>query len=757
MQGNKSTPVQYLKRVGPKRAEALATAGLLTAADLLNYVPYAYIDRSSVSSLADLSRQLRKNDDLFDLHNENDIDIRSECTVVAHILSVQERHYGASGSKSMLIAKAGDESGGVADLVFFNNLGYYKAILKQGALFAISGLPEFDTKWKKLSFQHPELLPIDEEEENDLRNGVILPKYRLNQAMKSAHIGLKAMRSIMASAMEAELPFIHEVLPAYLLEKHKLTDRRKAFADLHAPQHQQAIIHARRRMKFEELFFFELLLAFRNNGLKHRESAPVIAAKSALCRQLLESLSFELTNAQKKAIWEIALDMESGKPMNRLLQGDVGSGKTIVSFFSMLMAVDSGYQTLIMAPTEILAEQHYHSAKKLLDPLGIEVVQLVGGQKVKTRREINEKISSGKAQIIVGTHALFGTNSIEQHSGTHYHKLGLIIVDEQHRFGVLQRAKLRQLATQSLGNMQETNQAIAPHILVMSATPIPRTLSMTVYGDLDVSVINEMPRGRKPIYTKIVFESQLPDIYQAIRAEIAKGHQAYIVYPLVEKSEKIEAKSAVEHFEMLSTEIFPDLKLGLLHGQMFWYEKEDTMKAFKAGEFHILVATTVVEVGIDIPNATLMLIENAERFGLAQLHQLRGRVGRGGVQSYCYLATKDHFKFQLSGIKAEQAAQARKATALRLKTMEQTTDGFKVAEADLALRGPGDVLGIRQSGMPEFRFTDLIEDGPVISLARNEAFSLIENDPHLRKPANSAVRQEFLRLYGNNNSFLDIA
>jgi len=428
--------------------------------------------------------------------------------------------------------------------------------------------------------------------------------------------------------------------------------------------------------------------------------------------------------------------------MNRLLQGDVGSGKTIVAVLAIVYAVDNGFQAAIMAPTEILAEQHFHTFQRYLEPLGITVVQLVGGQKQKLRRELLEQIASGKASVIVGTHALF-QQTVE------YHRLGLIVIDEQHRFGVMQRAALRERAMQSY---QEA--AVAPHILVMSATPIPRTLAMTLYGDLDVSIIDEMPKGRKPVATKVVFESDLPALYQFVREQVRQGYQAYFVYPLVEQSEKLQLKSAVEHYEYLQQKIFPDLRIGLLHGQMFWYEKEDVMRAFKNREYDILVATTVIEVGIDVPQATIMVIENAERFGLAQLHQLRGRVGRGAAQSYCFLVTKDHFRYHLA---ARNATAERNATVVRLRTMERTTNGFEIAEVDLQLRGPGDLLGTRQSGLPEFRFVDLVRDGDIISAARREAFAIVERDPQLRTPPYRSLREELLARFQEEMMLLDVA
>lgn len=756
MSESKPLPLQYMKGVGPKRAEALASAGLLTAADMLRYYPRSYIDRNTVVTLATLAMKARKAN-LFsgemDVSRAEEINVKTEITVVARITKVRENTYGG-GSRSMLIATLGDESGGSAEMIFFQMVNYFRVALREGALVVVSGTPEYDDKYKKVSFHHPDVLKIDEEDEQLYKQGKILPKYRITQAMKNVHLSMRQIRSIVEDVIEAELPKLQETIPESILHKLGLPPITNTARDLHFPETTMAVEMARKRMKFEELFFFEMMLALRKRGVKVMERGLVINPKSERARALLDKLPFDLTSAQKRVIREVAEDFQSGRPMNRLLQGDVGSGKTLVALFSMLMAIDAGYQTLLMAPTEILAEQHYHTLSHFLEGMGIEIVQLIGGQKAKMRREIKEKIASGEAKIIIGTHALFSGNATDETRTVDYHKVGLVVVDEQHRFGVMQRAKLREMGTRS-HSVEGTELPVSPHVLVMSATPIPRTLSMTLYGDLDVSVIDTMPVGRKPIITKVVFENKLHETYQFIRKEIELGRQAYVVYPLVEKSEKLELKSAVEHFEYLQTEVFPEYKLGLLHGQMFWYEKDDAMKAFKNKEFDILVATTVVEVGIDVPNSSVMLIENAERFGLAQLHQLRGRVGRGAEQSYCFLATKDHFRFLL-GKKDAELSERLKAV-VRLKTMEETTDGFKIAEVDMKLRGPGDVMGTRQSGVPDFEFTDLVSDLEIIALAKREAFALIEQDPHLRRPEHQATRKEFLRQYAGEKGFFDVA
>lgn len=745
------TPIQFLKGVGPKRAEAFHALGIHTTMDLLRYIPRAYLDRSTIFSLSDLAERCRKQS-LFSPEADEaltDVNFRNEATVIVRIKSIHRREF-ANGRK-MLIATIRDDSAQTAELVFFQQIQYYERLLKEEQLYVVSGSPEFEERYRKLQFHHPTIEKVNEEDEELFIKGVILPQYPMTKELKNAGIWMALIRRLALTALETEQDKIQEIFPADILARYKLPESKRAFHSLHAPSNLNEIAEAKKRMKFEELFFFEMVLALRKRGTKVREHGVLINPKSAKARHLLDTLPFELTNAQKRVLNEIADDFRSGKPMNRLLQGDVGSGKTIVSVFAMLMAIESGYQTLIMAPTEILAEQHYRGITALLEGMDIKVVQLVGGQKKRVRNTVNDEIASGKANIIVGTHALFGGMRSKSETTIEYNRVGLMVIDEQHRFGVEQRAKLRTLAM----NSHKTDEPPVPHILVMSATPIPRTLSMTLYGDLDVSIINEMPKNRKPIKTKVVFESDLHRYFEFIRQEVKKGRQAYIVYPLVEQSEKLELKSAVEHYEHLCSEIFKDMKVGLLHGQMLWYEKDDTMKAFKNKEYDILVATTVVEVGIDIPNATVMLIENAERFGLSQLHQLRGRVGRGAEQSYCFLATKDHFRYHI-GKKPEELSAAR-ATVVRLKTMEETTDGFVIAETDLKLRGPGDILGTRQSGLPDFRYTDLISDGDIISIARKEAFALIEQDPHLRNPIHRELRSAFLIEYSAGHGFFDVA
>ena len=735
-------PLQYIKGVGPRRAAVLANEGIRTLEDLALYVPKSYVERSAAGSIYSLLQHAKAPSHQLNSGHQvpKTTKVFAETTLVVHVVSVNERVVGRA--KKMISVLVADGSGAKAKLIFWNYLDYYRKLFTTAETVVVSGTYDYEERFGEISFTHPEVERIDPDDLLRYQQGAILPKYTLTQGMRSAGITLNMLRTIVEHAVDEVVRTMVDPLPVELIHKYQLLSKETALTELHNPTKLEYIERAKYRMKFEELFFFELLLAARSVSKKNPEHGLVFNPKSSRARALVERLPFDLTSAQKRVIHEIVQDMASGAPMNRLLQGDVGSGKTIVSLLCMLCAIDNGCQTLIMAPTEILAEQHTASLQKYVAELGVKVVQLVGGQHKKKRAEVLQEIASGEANIIVGTHALF-------ESEVQYCKLGLIVIDEQHRFGVAQRAQLQQLGKESFGDAPRT-----PHILVMSATPIPRTLSMTLYGDLDVSVIDMLPTNRKPISTHIVFESSLASVHQFIIEEIDKGRQAYIVYPLVEASEKLDLKSAVEHQEMLSTHVFSGLRVGLIHGQMLWYEKEDAMKAFLNKEFDILVATTVVEVGIDVPNASVMLIENAERFGLSQLHQLRGRVGRGADQSYCFLATADNFKYKLK--KSSSLDEGAKA-AVRLRTMEQTTDGFAISEVDMQLRGPGDMLGTRQSGLPDFSFVNLVTDHQVILEARTEAFALLKANPKLSKPEYAKTKEKLIDLFEGATKYMTVA
>lgn len=731
------TELQYIKGVGPRRAEALAESRILTIRDLIEYFPRAYIDRNEAKTIKEIATELI-NSDKSSLEQIFDFTLRRQYTLICKIVMKQVRQF---SRKKMLQLTIADGSSRFAKIIFWNRVEFFDKLYNPEQYIVVSGTPELDA-YSVLTFTHPDIEIIEPEDIENYKQGAILPKYKITEPMRKSGITINVLRKIIKNAL-SQTNFLEETLPQTYCEELKFPLIYDTVRALHFPSSREELQLARYRVKFEEFLIYQLVLLFNRKKIENTEKGILINSKSLLARKLYENLPFELTKAQKRVINEIASDFSSGLPMNRLLQGDVGSGKTIVALLSMLIVIDAGYQVALMAPTEILAEQHFHTINNAIvsNNLDVKVVQVVSGQKATLRRQIFDEISSGEAKIIIGTHALF-QNDIP------YNKLAFIVIDEQHRFGVNQRASLIEFARKSLGDGN-----ISPHILVMSATPIPRTLTMTVYGELDVSVIDEMPKNRKPIKTKVAFENSRNDIYNFIRQEIKKGRQAYIVYPLVEKSEKLELKAATEHFEQIQSEIFPEFKCGLLHGQMFWYEKEETMQKFAAGEYQILVATTVIEVGIDVPNATIMLIENAERFGLSQLHQLRGRVGRGSEQSYCILLTKDEYKFRMK----ESDENERIAALIRLKTMERTNNGFEIAEVDLKLRGPGDILGTKQSGLPEFKYADLVEDRQILEQARAFAKKIIENDPNLSKPQNQLLRKIIERKYKSAGGFYGVA
>ncbi len=733
----KNNELQFIKGIGPRRAEAFIKEGILTPLDLMYYFPRSYIDRSGTKSLAQLQNELKS---VNNYTAEKNLYFNSESTAVAKVVSKEIREFGKK--RQMLSLTISDNSGANAKIIFWNSVKYFDKVYQKGQLLAVSGKAEID-RYNFISFNHPDIDIIDEEDANLYSGGAILPKYKLSDSLRKAGITMKLMRQIIAGCLKKYAANIIEVFPPSLMKEFSFLSKSQSVFNLHFPKNKDLLERSKLRVKFEELFLFQLFLNLKRDKIKAAEQGVLVKPKSQSARKLYDILPFDLTPDQKKVLREIASDMENGNAMNRLLQGDVGSGKTIVAIFTMLMAIDSNLQVAFMAPTEILAEQHFHSLKNFLKDLDLNVVQLVGGQKAKMRRNVLEKIETGYANIIVGTHALF-------QSEINYNRLGLVIIDEQHRFGVMQRSDLIKLAKRSFND-----ESITPHILVMTATPIPRTLTMTAYGDLDVSIIKSKPKDRKPILTKVEFESNHDQVFDFIRSEIKQGRQAFIVFPFVEKSEKMEEiKSATEYYEPLQA-VFPEFKLGLLHGQMFWYEKEEAMQNFLNKEYDILVATTVIEVGIDIPNASVMVIENAERFGLSQLHQLRGRVGRGANQSYCILMTKDNYKYQLN--KKEQAENAKSAAIIRLKTMAETTDGFKISEVDLQLRGPGDILGTKQAGLPDFKYADLVNDGDIMEIAKKTAIKIISEDPHLRNQDNRLLRAEMSRNYFSDSNFFDIA
>jgi ATP-dependent DNA helicase RecG len=707
------TPLQYVKGVGPKRAGALQRAGIQTVQDLLSYYPFDYLDRSQIVSIQDLRKY---------------VDAEKPVTVIGEVYRQELRR--SRRSNRLVFFLTIKDATGFLPCVWFEGVQWYKDAFEKGELLALSAYPDFD-KLGRLQFAHPEfdrLKGAEEEDEPDwgklFNTGAIIPKYRSSSDLAKAGLDSRGFRRIIRSALKSHAHQVQEILPDEIRSRAKLVESRAAIEQIHFPSSGEQLAEARRRLKFDELFFLQLLLAYRKRRVGEEVKGITYTIESRLARKLAEALPFQLTRAQRRVINEIAEDMRSSRPMNRLLQGDVGSGKTIVAMLAMLVAVDNGYQVAFMAPTEILAEQHYRTLASYLGDLSVNVRLLIGGQRKRLREDILEDIRNGRANIVVGTHALI-EESVE------FARLGFVVVDEQHRFGVLQRATIR-------------GKGYNPDVLVMTATPIPRTLALTIYGDLDVSVIDEMPANRKPIKTAIRLEDQKAKVFQFVREEVGRGRQAYIVFPLIEESEKVDLKAATAEFERLRTDIFPEFRLGLLHGRMKSEEKEQAMLSFQAREIHILVSTTVIEVGIDVPNATIMIIENAERFGLSQLHQLRGRVGRGADQSYCILiADYAWFESRRRGLDAGELKREKQHARTRLETMADTTDGFRIAEVDLSLRGPGEFFGIRQSGFPEFKIANLIEDGELVTLARREAFDLVDQDPQLRAASHASLRYHF--------------
>jgi ATP-dependent DNA helicase RecG len=646
--------------------------------------------------------------------------LRREVTVIGEVRSF--RVLGV-GRKARLVLVLGDPTG-TLQCVWFGGVQYWKKAFQLGEILAVSGQPTF--YGGILQFVHPDIDKIrarsgegegDVEEDVDwgsrLNTGGLVPLYPSGQDLARVGLDSGGFRRVIHQALERHAGQIDEILPEEIISGRALISLRTALQDVHFPKDRDRLDPALRRLKYQELFLFQLRLARKRRARKEERNGFSFDPKSTFARRLVDALPFRLTAAQIRVIREITGDLGTGQPMNRLLQGDVGSGKTVVALLAMLVAADNGYQSAFLAPTEVLADQHYRTLRSLLGDLPVRVRLLVGAQRTGLRRDILEDVRGGDAQIVVGTHALL-------EKSVSFARLGLVVIDEQHRFGVLQRAALREKG----GN---------PHVLVMTATPIPRTLSLTLYGDLDVSVINELPKDRRPIQTVLRDEESLPSVYRFVRDEIAKGRQAYFVYPLVEESERLELKAATTHLHHLQGEVFPDLRVGLLHGRMTAEEKDAMMRSFKAGEVQVLVATTVIEVGIDVPNATVMVVEDAERFGLSQLHQLRGRVGRGADQSYCLLLTKRWIaqRARRSGTAPSLSLEEHRLAEARLAAMVETTDGFVIAERDLRLRGPGDYFGTRQSGVPQFSVADIVTDGGLLDLARQDAFALIERDPRL--------------------------
>ena len=677
------TAVTYLKGVGPQRSKLFESRGVSTVEDLLYYMPFRYEDRSNLKAIADLAPG-------------------ETATVVGEVIALAG--FGSRRSKARLFEmRIRDASGGVLPAKWFRG-DYLAKIFERGQIVALYGKVEWNDYENAISMVHPEYEVFRaDDEEAALHLGQIAPIYRAIGTTSTKHI-----RTLVWRALEA-VKLGEDPLPEAVRRRLALPERGQALRETHfpPPKTDMRLLDAFRtptqfRLAFEELFFLELGLALKRRKAR---SAPGIAFElnDRARQQIKRILPFKPTGAQKRVLGEIARDMAQPTPMNRLLQGDVGSGKTLVAAQAAVIALENGYQVAVMAPTEILAQQHYYNLRKLLEPAGYVVAPLTGsfsrGEKAKLKRLIGE----GLAHIIVGTHALISQD-------VEFHRLGLIVIDEQHRFGVMQRLELLRKGEH-------------PDVLVMTATPIPRTLSLTIYGELDVSVIDELPPGRSPIVTRARTYDAIEKVYSFIADQVRAGRQAYVVCPLVEESEQKTAKAATGTWEHLSQRVFPNLRVGLLHGRLPPAAKEAAMESFNCGETQVLVSTTVIEVGVDVPNATVMMIEHAENFGLAQLHQLRGRVGRGSQQSYCILMIE----------KLGEAARE------RIRTMEKTQDGFEIAETDLKLRGPGELFGTKQSGLPTFRVANLIRDRELLEIARAEATAFVENPPS-REEAEKAVR-----------------
>ncbi len=679
------TEIQFLTGVGEYRARLLAKLNIYSVGDLLECFPRSYINRHTMQKI-------------------RDIEIDKQCAIVGTIQFIEERRT-ARGKNQLNVSVTDGEA--VLLCTWFRYGKWLSDQLKEGASVWVSGLV---AGYKGLpQIIHPDIeILLDEDTSDDFwKNRKILPVYPLTEK-----ITLNMMRKLVVSAFSKYHDHIAETLPQRIIEHYQFPDRKSAMEKMHFPVPETDVESVRKRFIYEEFFYHQLLLA-RVYGTRKIETLGVsLPVRKTYTTKLKNSLAFELTGAQKRVIREIVADMESEHQMNRLLQGDVGSGKTIVTLFAMLLAVENGYQAVLMAPTEILAEQHYRNTMSLLENQPDIGVAMIKGGNYKGKKATLEKIASGEVNLVFGTHALI-------QKGVKFHDVGFVCVDEQHRFGVQQRALLSEKGRK-------------PNLLHMSATPIPRSLAMTAFGDLDVSVIDEMPPGRKPIRTVHKTGEKKLDVYREIREQLKRGRQAYLVCPLVEESDKSYLLDSETLFRDISQEIFPEFNSALLHGRMKSSEKDAIMEAFKQREFSILVSTTVIEVGIDVPNATIMMIEHAERFGLSQLHQLRGRVGRGVQQSTCYLiyyppVSKDAWE--------------------RISTMSRTNDGFDIAEKDLDLRGPGDFFGTRQSGMPDFKHANLIRHQEWLKLARKDAFDLVSDDPQLDKKENQPVREQYAAFY----------
>ena len=700
-------PIRFAKGVGPKRSSLMERLGIETVEDALWTVPWRYEDRSVMTPLGDLVPGM----------------VTAVCATVAKSTVKRTRN------RRFTVLEVGlEDQTGRMQAVFFNQ-PYLEQVLAVGRSVMMSGrIIAGRQGWMVPRMEVSQYEVVGEDSEFTLHVGRIVPIYHETKGWTS-----RQMRVLMKGLLDEHAAGLKDTLPVAVRARQRLMPVQEALADVHFPKpgadlplFDQGRSPAHRRLAFEELFLLQVALATRQRSVQMEEKSLQFNPRTPLLERLGRALPFRLTAAQDAVVREIFRDMLSPRPMNRLVQGDVGSGKTVVALHAIVMACGSGYQAALMAPTEILAEQHYRNLSRLLDALGLKAALLRGSDKAAVKKSQLAQLSSGQIQVAIGTHALI-------QKGVKFQKLALAVVDEQHKFGVLQRKTL-------------SDKGYKPDVLVLTATPIPRTLAMTVYGDLDVSVIGALPPGRKPVRTFLFGDAQRRRAYQILRDELHNKRQAYVVYPLVEESEKSDLQAAIQGAERLQDEEFKDFRVGLLHGRMKQAEKEAVMADFMAGKIHLLVATTVIEVGVDVPNATIMMIEHAERFGLAQLHQLRGRVGRAGHQSYCLLmaATFGRHRMPL-GKRPTGNQEPASLVKERLEALVRSNDGFEIAEEDLRIRGPGEFFGFRQWGMPEFRVANIVRDGDLLQLARAEAFSLLKQDPQLSAPAHQRIKEMMLR------------
>ena len=691
--------IMYLPGVGPSRKKLLSgELGINSFGDLLMYFPYKYVDRSRIYAIRELT---------------GDMPFVQVC---GHILSYEQFDMGHR--KQRVVAHFTDGQT-VMDLTWFNGGSYAMKTYRPGTRYVVFGRPSVFNG--RINIVHPD---IDKADELQLSGMGLQPYYNTTEKMKKAGLTSRAMERLTKTLVERIAQPIEETLPAFITTPHKLMPRDAALRTIHYPKDARQLEQARLRLKFEELFYVQLGILRYAAGRKQKYRGYVFSRVGEQFNTFYHNnLPFALTEAQKRVVREIRRDVATGRQMNRLIQGDVGSGKTLVALMAMLIAIDNGYQACIMAPTEILAEQHLATITEFLKGMNVRVELLTGMVKGKRRKAVSEGLENGDVDILVGTHAVIEDTVT-------FGNLGLVVVDEQHRFGVAQRAKL----------WRKNNNP--PHILVMTATPIPRTLAMTLYGDLDVSVIDQLPPGRKPIVTQHFHDTRMTGLYDGIRRQIAMGRQVYIVFPLIEESEKIDLKNLEDGYEALR-QIFPNYTMSKVHGRMKPAEKEAEMQRFVKGETQILVATTVIEVGVNVPNASVMVILEAQRFGLSQLHQLRGRVGRGADQSYCILVTP----FKLT-----------EDTRKRIDIMCQTNDGFRIAEADLKLRGPGDLEGTQQSGMAfDLKIANIARDGQLVQMAREVATKIVEDDPDCTKPQYATLWRRLNELKKNDTNWSAIS